>query len=217
MKLHNENFELINNKPNYEEIIVKLLGYNKLYSERYKNLKNLNLKLEQVSSALKIVNEDYENGKQSVIEYFQSIAQNRTMKYIYKLMEPNKEFTDIVHEIVESSNRIELYTKIVNSTGDKIVPEMFFSTAQLNTLSLSLFLGEVLNIDDLQIKTILMDDPISAFDDINILSFIDVMRCLISEGYQIIFSTHDSRIYDILQVKLSDEYHNSKFIEIAKL
>ena len=49
-------------------------------------------------------------------------------------------------------------------------------------------------------------------DDLNVLSFIDVLRTIISKtNWQIIISTHEENFYEIMKVKLSSEYYNSKF------
>ena len=62
------------------------------------------------------------------------------------------------------------------------------------------------------VYTILIDDPIGHFDDINVLSFIDVLRTIINKtNWQIIISTHEENFYEIMKVKLSSEYYNSKF------
>ena len=63
------------------------------------------------------------------------------------------------------------------------------------------------------IKTIFIDDPIGHFDDLNVLSFIDVIRTIISEtDWQIIISTHEENFYEIMKVKLNPQYYNSKFL-----
>lgn len=59
-----------------------------------------------------------------------------------------------------------------------------------------------------------MDDPIQNLSDVNILSFIDVLRSLINEhDKQIVISTHDEKFFRLLQNKLPEKYCNSKYIE----
>ena len=60
-----------------------------------------------------------------------------------------------------------------------------------------------------------MDDPIQYLDSINVLSFIDLLRTIITkEKRQIVISTHDKNFYQLLQKKLDSQYYNSKFIEL---
>ena len=76
-----------------------------------------------------------------------------------------------------------------------------------------MFLGGALSATNPQIKTIFIDDPIGNFDDLNVLSFIDVIRTIVSEtDWQIIISTHEENFYEIMKVKLNPEYYNSKFL-----
>lgn len=107
----------------------------------------------------------------------------------------------------------ELYVKVLNDEEDGVVPELFFSSAQLNTVALSVFLGGALSSHNPEVKTIFIDDPIGHFDDLNVLSFIDVIRTIISEtDWQIIISTHEENFYEIMKVKLNPKYYNSKFL-----
>ncbi len=103
--------------------------------------------------------------------------------------------------------------KVSNSKNEDIMPELFFSSAQLNTVALSVFLGGALSASNPKVNTIFIDDPIGHFDDLNVLSFIDVLRTIISEtDWQIIISTHEESFYEIMKVKLNPKYYNSKFL-----
>lgn len=105
------------------------------------------------------------------------------------------------------------YVKVLNDEEDGVVPELFFSSAQLNAVALSVFLGGALSSYNSKVKTIFIDDPIGHFDDLNVLSFIDVIRTIISEtDWQIIISTHEENFYEIMKVKLNPQYYNSKFL-----
>lgn len=75
------------------------------------------------------------------------------------------------------------------------------------------FLGGALSASNPKVNTIFIDDPIGHFDDLNVLSFIDVLRIIISEtDWQIIISTHEESFYEIMKVKLNPKYYNSKFL-----
>jgi exonuclease SbcC len=90
---------------------------------------------------------------------------------------------------------------------------LYFSTAQINILSLSIFLATALNSKEYQ--CIFIDDPIQSMDSINVLSTIDLLRSLVvNEGKQIILSTHDVNFHNLLKMKMPDDLFESKFLEL---
>lgn len=97
-----------------------------------------------------------------------------------------------------------------------ISPALYFSSAQLNILSLSIFLAKALHIehDGQPVRSILIDDPIHSMDSINVLSVIDLLRNIsIKFDRQIILSTHDENFYELLKLKVPEEKFGSKFIK----
>ena len=94
-------------------------------------------------------------------------------------------------------------------------PETYFSTAQLNTVAFSSFFGRALSVSNLPIKTICIDDPIGHFDDMNILGFTDMIRCILEkQDCQIIMSTHEEKVYQIMKRKLDPNFYNTSFIQL---
>ncbi|EKN6165817.1 exonuclease SbcC, partial [Yersinia enterocolitica] len=90
-----------------------------------------------------------------------------------------------------------------------------FSAAQLNILSLSIFLAKALHAKHKEepIESIFIDDPIHSMDSINILSTIDLLRNISTIfGRQIIISTHNYNFHELLKKKLPPEIFGSKFI-----
>ena len=81
-----------------------------------------------------------------------------------------------------------MYMKVLNNEKEDLMPELFFSSAQLNTVALSMFLGGALSTANPNVQSIFIDDQVGHFDDLNVLSFIDVLRTIITEtGWQIVF------------------------------
>lgn len=83
----------------------------------------------------------------------------------------------------------------------RINPSLTFSSAQLNVLAISIFLAIHSKQVWSTLDSILMDDPIQNMDDLNILSYIDLIRRICREK-QIIISTHDDSIYRLMYRKL---------------
>jgi len=109
---------------------------------------------------------------------------------------------------------------VSDDAGGMISPILFFSAAQTNILSLSVFLANALHAKDdnkKNIDVILIDDPIQSMDSINILSTIDLLRSIcLNFDKQIIISTHDENFFGLLQRKIPTEIFGSKFLQLEK-
>lgn len=136
---------------------------------------------------------------------------------IYRKIDPHPFFKTVSFECIfpiEDKPRLEVYL-YEDEMSQPISPALYFSSAQLNILSLSIFLAKALHIehDGEQVRSILIDDPIHSMDSINILSVIDLLRNIsIKFNRQIILSTHDENFYELLKLKVPEEKFGSKFI-----
>ena len=139
---------------------------------------------------------------------------------IYELLNPHRHFKIIDFNVNVSHNRIGINFNAQHSKI-KARPEFLFSSAQLNTFGICMFLSMALRQNWLDLDTILIDDPIQNLDDINILSFIDFLRSLLDSKTakkQIILSTHDERFYNLMIRKFQDyEVKLFKFESYGKL
>lgn len=102
--------------------------------------------------------------------------------------------------------------------GDVISPMLYFSSAQLNILSLSVFLANALHAKDKNgapLDVILIDDPIQSMDSINVLATIDLLRNVSARfDKQIIISTHDENFFGLLKRKIPTDVFGSKFLQL---
>ena len=185
-------------------------NYNKIV-EKKKTLQKTK-KFEECK--LEIAKEIFNSAQNQLEEYIKGAIGDITTNHIYEKIEPHKGFKQLKYRIEFNDNgEPELYMKVLNEEEQEILPELFFSSAQLNAVALSVFLGGALSISNPGINTIFIDDPIGHFDDLNVLSFIDVIRTIISEtDWQIIISTHEESFYELMKVKLNPRYYNSKFL-----
>lgn len=161
----------------------------------------------------KIADEIFSSAKVQLEEHIKEVFGGTTISHIYEKIMPHKRFLHLTYQIgFGIDGRPELYMKVLDGKDDEIIPELFLSSAQLNTVALSVFLGGALSTANPQLNTIFIDDPIGHFDDLNVLSFIDIIRTIISEtDWQIIISTHEENFYELMKVKLDSRYYNSKF------
>ncbi|GAB4038626.1 hypothetical protein [Spirosoma gilvum] len=137
---------------------------------------------------------------------------------LYKKIDPHPEYKNIVFKCDFSGDTPKLNVFVNGSDKEHLIPNLYFSSAQMNILSLSIFLAKAINAkdDDGQpIDCIFIDDPIQSMDSINILSTIDVLRSIsLNLNKQIILSTHDENFHKLLKKKMPPNIFNSKFIEL---
>lgn len=143
------------------------------------------------------------------------------MDEIYQKIDPHDFMKNVdYHLSFNEQDEPQLYIEVneqIDGEAESYRPEWYFSTAQLNTVAFSSFFGRALSTKNLAFRTIFVDDPISHFDDMNVLGFSDMIRSIIeSMDCQIIMSTHDRKIYNILRRKLDDQYYSSCFIDLVK-
>ena len=157
----------------------------------------------------------FENVQSQMENHIKKAFGGVTINQIYSRIQPHKRFKQLQYQInMNEDSAPELYIKVKNDESEDIMPELFFSSAQLNTVALSVFLGGALSKSNPEVNTIFIDDPIGHFDDLNVLSFIDVLRTIITEtNWQIIISTHEENFYEVMKIKLNSKYYNSKFFK----
>lgn len=133
---------------------------------------------------------------------------------IYNRIDPHPDFKSVVFRPDFDSETPSLDVFVVNHKNEEsLIPNLYFSTAQINILSLSIFLASALNNDEYD--CIFIDDPIQSMDSINILSTIDLLRSIVQTGHkQIILSTHDENFHKLLSKKIPPTHFKSKFMSL---
>lgn len=124
---------------------------------------------------------------------------------IYQSLNPHRRFKNIDFNVNVSHNKVGINFNAKHSAINGR-PEFLFSSAQLNTFGVSMFLSMALRQNWLNLDTVLLDDPIQNLDDINVLSLIDLIRGLLDlkTGKQVMLSTHDERFYNLVKKKFAD-------------
>lgn len=86
----------------------------------------------------------------------------------------------------------------------KLKPSDYFSDSQRQILMLSLFLANRLTQTWSGFSSILLDDPVTHFDDLNAFAFVELIRGIV-ETYgadkQFIISTCEERLFNLLRQK----------------
>ncbi|WP_422350755.1 AAA family ATPase [Flagellimonas sp.] len=133
---------------------------------------------------------------------------------IYRKIDPHPDFKSVEFKADFDLENPSLDVFVRNSDDESIlIPNLYFSTAQINILSLSIFLASALN--SKEYDCIFIDDPIQSMDSINILSTIDLLRSIVvKHDKQIILSTHDHNFHNLLKRKMPSKLFKSKFMEL---
>lgn len=138
---------------------------------------------------------------------------------IYEKLEPHERLKKLICEFEFSSDdKPGLTFKAVDKEGSAYIPEWYFSTAQLNVVAFSIFLGRALMSKDILLKSILIDDPIGHFDEMNVVGFVDLLRNIIENtDRQLIISTHEERVYNLIRRKIPVEEYPVKYFDFRNL
>ncbi|TFH89718.1 AAA family ATPase [Vibrio ouci] len=139
---------------------------------------------------------------------------------IYKKIDPHPTFKKVEFKVNFDTEKPSLNILVSDGRGGMISPILYFSAAQTNILSLSVFLANALHAKDDKgdsVDVILIDDPIQSMDSINVLSTIDLLRSICLQfGKQLIISTHDENFFGLLQRKIPSDIFGSKFLQLEK-
>lgn len=137
---------------------------------------------------------------------------------LYRRIDPHPEYKKIKFLCDFKDDKPKLNVCVYKEEDLPVIPNLYFSAAQLNILSLSIFLAKALNTYDDQLNPvdcIFIDDPIQSMDSINILSTIDLLRSIVVNlKKQIILSTHDENFHNLLKKKMPPGQFYSKFMEL---
>ncbi len=211
----------------YSEILKHYQIVEKLKDDSYKFLVSENTKanidkLKKKAGSLVGIKKKLAAEKDSLENFLKKAVDNffytDIINSIYSKIDPHPDYDRIEFDcdFKEKNPRLQIYT--IDKDGKKSTPALYFSSAQINILSLSVFLARALKTVNPKtnetVKCIFVDDPIQSMDSINILSFIDLFRSLtVNLDRQIIVSTHEENFHLLLQKKIPKKLFKSKFIQ----
>lgn len=198
-----DNIKLIDWQKRLDSLKIKLATLEKMEIEMGKDLEHLRHLIDKSPEAISNLNDKvFTNLKTTIQAVFDQINSHPT-------------FTELDLEMRSYRNNNGLTINVSKLNGDKdIIANVpyVFSSAQVNSIALSLFLAMTLKQKWSPLQLIGMDDPIQSMDEINVISFIDLLRLFIDKhDKQIIISTHDYSFYKMIMKKF--RYHQMTIIE----
>lgn len=192
--------------------------YFKKINEYMNDLNEAQMKLVIQEKEIEQQREKFKKAKTILEAGLKAYFDQQLINEIYKKINPHEIMREMKYELSFNDNEEpQLIIKTSSEQGDSYRPEGYFSTAQLNAVAFSSFLGRALKSKKMALQSIFIDDPVGHFDDINILGFADLIRSILElTDYQIIMSTHDEKVFRILQRKLNQDYYPAKFIRLEE-
>lgn len=168
----------------------------------------------------KKLKEEIKNVSEHIEKQIKSFFYEDLINDLYKRIDPHPDYKKVkfIPDFKDNKPKLNVCVYKEDESDKFIIPNLYFSQAQLNILSLCIFLAKALNAKDDKgnsIDCIFVDDPIQSMDSINILSTIDLLRSIIAnQQKQIILSTHDENFHNLLKKKIPSNLFKSKFMEL---
>ncbi|RKD33948.1 AAA family ATPase [Lacrimispora algidixylanolytica] len=209
LKVQNEKLTAINENS-------KRLSEQKIWLEKKIEIDEKKQEVEKVSEKLEKLIESKNDIQMYIVEQTNAYFKSNLINEIYQKIDPHPSMNYIDFETKIGKRGLQTFINSCDKNKkNKISPMLYLSSAQVNILSLCIFLAKVLSENNTTLNTIFIDDPIQHLDGINLLAFIDLLRTITSElNRQIIISTHNEQFYKLLKIKMDDRYYQSKFIEL---
>lgn len=210
-------------KVNSFKLLMELLASFKPYIERIsleEELKRIERDLDQRNRVDTTLVEERDAIVAKLKALIDDFFYEGLINAIYRKIDPHPSFKKVEFKADFDSDKPGLNIVVSDESGVSISPILYFSAAQSNILSLSVFLASALHAKDDNgdpIDVVMIDDPIQSMDSINILSTIDLLRSICLQfKKQVIISTHDENFFGLLQRKIPAEIIGSKFLQLEK-
>jgi len=213
--------ELVQQKHSNLQLLRKLAEEASSLSEGIKlqnELNTLEVDREGLSKLQTVMKVDIDLIDSEIKNYIDDYFYVDLINELYNSIDPHPEFKSIKFEYV-SNKSPELHIKVKGEADrDTVAPALHFSSAQINVLSLSIFLAKALNTksnDGEPANCIFIDDPVQSMYAINVLSIIDLLRNIsVRFNKQLIISTHDENFHELLKKKMPSNLFKSKFLKL---
>lgn len=125
------------------------------------------------------------------------------MNDVYSRLDPHPAFTHLSFNVESFRAKQTASATVLDAERDiSMNPMLIFSSAQANIVVLSAFLALGWAAGNGSLPFVMLDDPLQAMDDVNVLGFADLARHL-RRDRQLILATHEARFADLLERKLS--------------
>ena len=224
-KFYSEKADICENRGKLLAAYMNLLKSAEQYNGQQKIKKKIDdlvKQAERYDKRQKDIDAETENLKNYLDEFVQSYFQLDLINFLYNTIDPHPSYKKVEFkcDFNQKKPRLLVIMVSVKDDGDKIVPNLYLSTAQINILSFCIFMAKAMFAKTDKGKAldcIFVDDPIQALDDINILSMIDLLRNVaFTLNKQIVITTHDLNFFKLLQKKMPQDKFNSCYLQLRE-
>lgn len=202
VEIDNEtNLHSINDKINCINKIISNNSYKK-EKEKLKELEKKKDYYEGIVSNVKVIEKKI-NETIRIIEKLNKSELEEPINYIYRKINRHTNFERININI--ASGKTDMIDPTIEKDKNQLNISNVLSSGQITTVALSFFLGIALKQNSSMVKAYFLDDPIQHMDDLNILSFFDLLRIHLQDsslGNQLFISTCDEDVEELLNMKL---------------
>ncbi|HIF9276602.1 TPA: hypothetical protein ACX6QU_000257 [Photobacterium damselae] len=158
------------------------------------------------------------------MDYFSQLASesinSEILNDMFMYIEPHLKYDEISFKVDLHGNNKGIYIQArANSINDSNTPIYYLSEAQINILSICIFLADhARKFDDDSINTIVIDDPVQSMDDLNSYALIDLCKIFARRfKKQIIITTHNRSFFNLFREKLPEARYSTKYISLEML
>ena len=153
--------------------------------------------------------------------YFSLLASesinSEVLNDMFMYIEPHLKYDEISFKVDLNGNNKGIFIQARdNSINDNNTPIYYLSEAQINILSICIFLADhAREFDDNAINTIVIDDPVQSMDDLNSYALIDLCKIFARRfKKQIIITTHNRSFFNLFREKLPEIRYPTKYISL---
>lgn len=223
--LNTEQAESNENKSKLLAVFLNMLKSAEQYNGQQKIKKKIGDLEKQISRTEKRmadVDKEAERLKNYLVEFVSSYFQLDLINKLYNTIDPHPNYKKVRFEcdFNQKKPRLLVIMESIKDDNDKIVPNLYLSTAQINILSFCIFMAKAMfakTDKGKDLDCIFVDDPIQALDDINILSMIDLLRNVaFTLNKQIVITTHDLNFFNLLQKKMPQDKFNACYLQLKE-
>lgn len=213
------------NKSKLLAVFLNMLKSAEQYNGQQKIKKKIGDLEKQISRTEKRmvdVDKEAERLKDYLVEFVSSYFQLDLINKLYNTIDPHPNYKKVRFEcdFNQKKPRLLVVMESIKDDNDKIVPNLYLSTAQINILSFCIFMAKAMfakTDKGKDLDCIFVDDPIQALDDINILSMIDLLRNVaFTLNKQIVITTHDLNFFNLLQKKMPQDKFNACYLQLKE-
>ena len=199
------------------ETSQKLKGIRGNIKESKESLSIKKLELNADIVNLRKVNEALDDAMGYFAQLASDSINSEILNDMFMYIEPHLKYDEIYFKVDLHANNKGIYIQArANSINDNNTPIYYLSEAQINILSICIFLADhARKFNDDSINAIIIDDPVQSMDDLNSYALIDLCKIFARRfKKQIIITTHNRSFFNLFREKLPEIRYSTKYINL---